>query len=65
MSAVPAASARPNVATSIAIVGVLFFLIGFRNRIVVLLNWAVAYWSYQRSARIIFGDDRDDRRPKR
>ncbi|KAG1390589.1 hypothetical protein G6F58_012947 [Rhizopus delemar] len=27
MSAVPAASARPNVATSIAIVGVLFFLI--------------------------------------
>ncbi|MFI8717430.1 NAD(P)/FAD-dependent oxidoreductase [Stenotrophomonas sp. NPDC077464] len=42
-----------------------FFLIGFRNRIVVLLNWAVAYWSYQRSARIIFGDDREDRRPKR
>ena len=42
-----------------------FFLIGFRNRIVVLLNWAVAYWSYQRSARIIFGDDQDDRRPKR
>jgi len=31
---------------------------------VVLLNWAVAYWSYQRSARIIFGDDREDRRPK-
>ncbi|WMJ70496.1 sugar MFS transporter [Stenotrophomonas sp. 24(2023)] len=29
MSAVSAASARPNVATSIAIVGVLFFLIGF------------------------------------
>ena len=29
MSAAPAASARPNVATSIAIVGVLFFLIGF------------------------------------
>ncbi len=29
MSAVPAASARPNVATSIAIVGALFFLIGF------------------------------------
>ncbi|WP_313173627.1 NAD(P)/FAD-dependent oxidoreductase [Stenotrophomonas sp.] len=33
-----------------------FFLIGFRNRLVVLLNWAVAYWSYQRSARIILGD---------
>lgn len=33
-----------------------FFLIGFRNRLVVLLNWAVAYWSYQRSARIILGN---------
>ncbi|MBS0589201.1 MAG: NAD(P)/FAD-dependent oxidoreductase [Proteobacteria bacterium] len=32
-----------------------FFLIGFRNRLVVLLNWAVAYWSYQRAARIIIG----------
>lgn len=32
-----------------------FFLIGFRNRVVVLLNWAWAYWSYQRGARIIFG----------
>lgn len=32
-----------------------FFLIGFRNRVVVLLNWAWAYWSYQRAARIIFG----------
>lgn len=37
------------------------FLIGFRNRLVVLLNWAVAYWSYQRSARIILGDaDEED-----
>lgn len=33
-----------------------FFLIGFRNRLVVLLNWAWAYWSYQRSARIILGE---------
>ncbi|WP_158983037.1 NAD(P)/FAD-dependent oxidoreductase [Lysobacter panacisoli] len=32
-----------------------FFLIGFRNRIIVLINWAWAYWSYQRHARIIFG----------
>ncbi|HEY0333062.1 MAG TPA: NAD(P)/FAD-dependent oxidoreductase [Stenotrophomonas sp.] len=31
------------------------FLIGFRNRFVVLLNWAMAYWSYQRAARIILG----------
>ena len=30
-----------------------YFLIGFRNRLVVLLNWAWAYWSYQRAARII------------
>jgi len=31
----------------------IFFLIGFRNRIVVLFEWAWAYFSYQRSARII------------
>ena len=37
-----------------------FFLIGFRNRLVVLLNWAWAYWSYQRGARIILGQDNDD-----
>jgi NADH:ubiquinone reductase (H+-translocating) len=37
-----------------------FFLIGFRNRLVVLIDWAQAYWSYQRSARIIIG--RSDRR---
>ncbi|MEZ5488000.1 MAG: NAD(P)/FAD-dependent oxidoreductase [Steroidobacteraceae bacterium] len=30
-----------------------FFLIGFRNRIVVLINWAWAYFTYQRHARII------------
>jgi len=36
-----------------------FFLIGFRNRVVVLLNWWWAYWSYQRAARIILGDDRE------
>lgn len=34
-----------------------FFLIGFRNRMVVLIDWAQAYWSYQRSARIILGRD--------
>ncbi len=36
-----------------------FFLIGFRNRLVVLIDWAQAYWSYQRSARIILGGERD------
>lgn len=35
----------------------IFFLIGFRNRLVVLIDWAHAYWSYQRSARIILGED--------
>jgi NADH:ubiquinone reductase (H+-translocating) len=32
-----------------------FFLIGFRNRLVVLIEWAWAYWTYQRGARIVFG----------
>ncbi len=31
----------------------IFFLIGFRNRVVVLLQWAWAYISYQRGARLI------------
>ncbi len=39
-----------------------FFLIGFRNRLVVLLNWCWSYWTYQRSARIIVGDDRAEGR---
>jgi NADH dehydrogenase len=33
----------------------LFFLIGFRNRLVVLLDWAWSYFTYQRNARIITG----------
>jgi len=33
-----------------------FFLIGFRNRLIVLLNWAWAYVTYQRHARIVLGD---------
>jgi NADH:ubiquinone reductase (H+-translocating) len=32
-----------------------YFLIGFRNRIVVLLDWAWAYFSFQRHARIVAG----------
>ena len=32
----------------------IYFLIGFRNRLVVLIDWAAAYWSYRRGARIIF-----------
>ena len=38
-----------------------FFLIGFRNRLVVLINWAWSYWSYQRHARIIVGGERERR----
>lgn len=32
-----------------------YFLIGFRNRLVVLIDWAWAYWTHERYARIIFG----------
>jgi NADH dehydrogenase len=31
----------------------LIFLVGFRNRIAVLINWAYAYYGYKRGARII------------
>jgi NADH dehydrogenase len=31
----------------------IYFLIGFRNRIVVLFDWALAYWSFERNARIV------------
>ncbi|MBS0451129.1 MAG: NAD(P)/FAD-dependent oxidoreductase [Proteobacteria bacterium] len=30
-----------------------YFLIGFRNRLVVLMDWASAYWSFQRYARVV------------
>jgi NADH dehydrogenase len=35
----------------------LFFLVGFRNRISVLLQWIYSYFSYKRGARIIHGID--------
>ena len=38
----------------------IFFLIGFRNRIVVVINWIWAYFTYQRSARIIVGADKQN-----
>ncbi len=31
----------------------IYFLIGFRNRLVVLMDWAWAYWSFQRYARVV------------
>lgn len=36
----------------------IYFLIGFRNRIVVLIDWAWAYWTFERNARIVIGDGR-------
>jgi NADH dehydrogenase len=38
----------------------LFFLIGFRNRLLVLIEWGWSYFSYQRGARIILGAGRVD-----
>lgn len=35
----------------------IYFLIGFRNRIVVLIDWASAYWSFRRYARVVAGGD--------
>ena len=34
----------------------IFFLIGFRNRLAVLINWAWAYFNFTRGARLITGD---------
>jgi NADH:ubiquinone reductase (H+-translocating) len=33
-----------------------FFLIGFRNRMIVLIQWAWSYLTYERGARLITGD---------
>jgi NADH dehydrogenase len=34
----------------------IFFLIGFRNRILVMIQWAWSYLTYERGARLITGD---------
>jgi NADH dehydrogenase len=34
-----------------------FFLIGFRNRVLVLLQWAWSYFTYSRGARLITGEN--------
>ncbi|MDA7417387.1 NAD(P)/FAD-dependent oxidoreductase [Xenophilus arseniciresistens] len=31
----------------------IFFLIGFRNRMIVLMDWASAYWTFRRHARVV------------
>jgi NADH:ubiquinone reductase (H+-translocating) len=38
----------------------LLFLIGFRNRILVFVQWAFSYVTYQRHARIILGSAREE-----
>ncbi len=38
----------------------IFFLIGFRNRLRVMIDWSWGYWKYYRGARIILGGDGDD-----
>jgi NADH dehydrogenase len=34
----------------------IFFLIGFRNRVLVMIEWAWSYLTYERAARLITGD---------
>jgi NADH dehydrogenase len=36
----------------------IFFLIGFRNRVIVLFEWGWSYFTYQRGARVIVGEGR-------
>jgi NADH:ubiquinone reductase (H+-translocating) len=31
----------------------IYFLIGFRNRLIVMMDWGWAYWTYERSARVV------------
>jgi NADH dehydrogenase len=38
----------------------IYYLIGFRNRAVVLLEWAWGYLTFQRGARLIVGDPAQD-----
>ena len=40
----------------------IYFLINFRNRLVVMMDWAWAYFTYQRYARIVIRTDPTDRR---
>jgi NADH:ubiquinone reductase (H+-translocating) len=41
----------------------IYFLIGFRNRLVVLIDWASAYWSSQRYARVVTNIEKEARKP--
>jgi len=51
-------------AWSVWLLAHIYFLIGFRNRLVVMLDWAWAYWTHQRHARIVSGGDIPDDSPE-
>jgi NADH dehydrogenase len=36
-----------------------YFLIGFRNRLIVLFDWAWSYWTFERHARVVAEPERD------
>jgi len=36
----------------------IYFLIGFRNRLMVMIDWAWAYWTYERNARVVAEPER-------
>lgn len=38
----------------------IFFLIGFRNRVIVMMEWAFSYWTYGRGARLIANASQED-----
>jgi NADH dehydrogenase len=40
------------------VVAHIYFLINFRNRLMVMIDWAWAYWTYQRYARIVIRANR-------
>jgi NADH dehydrogenase len=35
----------------------LMYLVGFRNRVIVLVNWAINYFTYERGVRLITDKD--------
>jgi NADH dehydrogenase len=39
----------------------ILYLVGFRNRVIVLINWAWAYLTLSRGARLITGDIEHER----
>jgi NADH dehydrogenase len=42
----------------------IFFLIGFRNRVIVMIEWAWSYLTYQRGARVITGEGQPGQAPR-